>query len=250
MLVHQLWLQGWKHAPESVQSRVAENARKWGEDAELKLWDDASVVQLIQLSFPEHLQWYLGLQRIISKCDAARAFILFAFGGIYADCDFDPNPRWIWSFANIATQRVVFVGSPWYTANNFLIASPPKAAFWTDVFLPSVKQALDSPSLYDILVSVAWSTWPVMSSSGPVAVGRMLQQRPDLAFALPPSTEYVFGFHGSRGEDRNSSWYRFRAHRVQQTAVLLLVVLALVGVGGIAKAAIRLVGPPTAFGCH
>jgi mannosyltransferase OCH1-like enzyme len=238
MLVHQVWLQGWNHAPKRVQARVGENARKWGPDATLRLWDDVAIVQLIQLSFPQHLDWYLGLQRVISKCDAARAFILSAFGGVYADCDFDPNPDTIASFAKLSTQRVVFVGSPWYTANNFLIASPPHAPFWTDVFLPAMKQSLDSPSLYDICVSVAWSTWPVMSSSGPVAVGRMLRKRPDLAFALPPSTEYVFGFHGSQGPDTNSSWYRFRAHRIQQLVVLLLVVLACAGLVGIAKEAI------------
>lgn len=237
MLVHQVWLQGWKHAPERVRNRVSENARKWGETATLRLWDDVAIVQLIQLSFPHHLEWYLGLQRIISKCDAARAFILHEFGGVYADCDFDPNPDTIESFAKLATQRVVFVGSPWYIANNYLIASPPSAAFWMDEYLPKMKQSLDEPCFYDICVSVAWSTWPVMSSSGPVAVGRMLRKRPDLAFALPPSTEYVFGFHGSQGPDTNSSWYRFKAHRVQQIVVLLLVVLACSGLVGLAKEA-------------
>lgn len=229
MLVHQIWLQGWKHAPQHVRHRVGQNSTKWGPTSSVRLWDESSIVQLLEHQMPEWLGWYLGLQRIISKCDAARAFVLYAFGGVYADCDFDPNPDTIESFAKLGHQRVVFVGSPWYGANNFLIASPPQSPFWTNVFLPSMKSALEAPAFADVALSIGWSTWPVLSSSGPVAVARMLRRRPDLAFATPAFTESHFGFHGARGNDFNSSWYRFRSHRVQQVLVLLLCILALKG---------------------
>ena len=231
-------MQGWKRAPERVRLRVGQNTLKWGPDAVIRLWDEASVVQLLEQQFPEWVDWFLGLQRVISKCDAARAFILHAFGGVYADCDFDPNPETIASFSKMGDQRVVFVGSPWYGANNFLIASPPKAAFWLEEFLPSMQDALAAPTLWDIFLSIGWSTWPVLSSSGPVAVARMVARRPDLAFALPGSTEWLYGFHGAQDADSNSSWYKFRAHRVQQLMALLLAVLAFVGLVLLPKAVV------------
>jgi mannosyltransferase OCH1-like enzyme len=239
MLVHQIWLQGWKHAPSRVRLRVGTNSGKWGANSKVHLWDDVSIVQLIEMQYPEHLEWYLGLQRVISKCDAARAFVLHAFGGIYADCDFDPDPDTIGSFLKLGSQRVAFVGSPWYGANNFLIASPQYAPFWTEVYLPWMKFSLESPSLWDIAVSIGWSTWPVMASSGPVGIARMLARRPDLAFALPPSTEADYGFHGTRDTDVNSSWYRFRTHRIQQLLVLVLVTLAAAGILHLAKEVVR-----------
>jgi mannosyltransferase OCH1-like enzyme len=237
MLVHQVWLQGWKHAPDRVRLRVGTNSGKWGPTSTVRLWDETNVVQLIELQYPSYLSWYLGLQRVISKCDAARAFILHAFGGVYADCDFDPDPETIASFAKLGAQRVVFVGSPWYGANNFLISSPQNSPFWTDVFLPTMRDALEYPSMWDIARSIGWSTWPVLSSSGPVAVARMISKRPDLAFALPPDTEFDFGFHGTRDTDSNSSWYRFRAHRIQQLLVLVLLTLACAGMIHLAKEA-------------
>ena len=237
MLVHQVWLQGWKHAPERVKLRVGTNSGKWGPHATVRLWDEANILQLLELQYPSHLAWYLNLQRTISKCDAARAFILHAFGGVYADCDFDPNPISIESFAKLGVQRVVFVGSPWYKANNFLIASPAQAPFWMDVYLPSMKAALEMPSLWDIGISIAWSTWPVLSSSGPVAIARMIARRPDLAFSLPPNSEAEFGFHGTRDTAVNSSWYLSRAHRIQQLLVLILVTLAVAGILSLAKEA-------------
>ena len=230
MLVHQLWLQGWKHAPARLRERVEQNRSKWGPASVVWLWDEERVVKLLELQYPEHLEWYLSLQRVISKCDAARAFILHAFGGVYADCDFDPNPDTIESFARLATQRVVFIGSPWYGCNNFLIASAPHAPFWFGAYLPHMKMQLQSPSPYDVFVGMAWSTWPVLSSSGPVALGRLLQKYASWAFATPPHSEFDFGFHGTRTGDSNSSWYRFSVHRQQQALALLLVLLACVGI--------------------
>jgi mannosyltransferase OCH1-like enzyme len=235
MLVHQLWLQGWKHAPTRLRERVESNRGKWGANSVVWLWDEEKLVKLLELQYPAHLEWYLSLQRVISKCDAARAFILHAFGGVYADCDFDPIPETIESFARLAGQRVVFIGSPWYGCNNYLIASTPYAPFWFGVYLPHIKQQLTSPSTYDMFVSLAWSTWPVMSSSGPVALGRLLKKHASLAFATPPSTEYDFGYHGSRGDDSNS-WYRFSVHRKQQIMALLVLFFACVGVASVSKA--------------
>lgn len=203
------------------------------------LWDETRVLHLIETEFPSLLAWYLSLQLVISKCDAARAFILHAYGGVYADCDFDPNVDAIQSFYRLASDRVVFIGSPWYGANNFLIASPPKAPFWLRVYIPRMKQALESPPLVDVMLGMAWSTWPVLCSSGPVAVSRMLAETPHLAFATPPQTEYVFGFHGTRDKDSNSSWYRFRKHRMQQGVAFLFVLLACVGAVSVSTAALK-----------
>lgn len=230
MIVHQIWMQGWKHAPLHVVKRVEENRHKWGKDSTVWFWDEARIVALLESKFPEHLTWFLSLQRTISKCDAARAFILHEFGGVYADCDFDPNPNTIQSFAAQASSRVVFIGSPWYGCNNFLIASPRKAKFWLQVFVPSMQTHLHKPLVKDILTSIMWSTWPVLSSSGPVCISRLLQTHPDLAFATHPKTEYAFGFHGHKDSTHvQSEWYEISSHRVQQLSVGVLLLFAFLG---------------------
>lgn len=50
-------------------------------------WDEATICQLVEQSFPEYLIMWQRLDKIIKKCDAARYFILYEYGGVYADLD-------------------------------------------------------------------------------------------------------------------------------------------------------------------
>jgi mannosyltransferase OCH1-like enzyme len=229
MLVHQIWLQGWKYVPPLVQERVEKNKGRWGPDAQLLFWDEARLLALMEAHYKEYIPWYVSLQQVISKCDAARAFILHFYGGIYADCDFDPNPVTIPSFWQEASTKVTFIGSPWYGCNNFLIASPPRHSFWLENYIPAMKNSLLHPSAMDTVISLFQSTWRILSSSGPVAIYRLIQKYPSKAQSTSSENEYAYGFHGSLEAKGNSLWYEFKQHRLQQIIMFSLLLLSLVG---------------------
>lgn len=223
MIVHQIWLQGWRYAPASIVERVEKNKAIW--KAPVWLWDEQRILHLIETEYPSYLSWFLSLQRIIWKCDVARAFILHKYGGLYADCDFDPNPATIHFFYEEAKSKVTFIGSPWYGCNNFLIASPPQHSFWLEKYIPAIQDNINHPTLWDFFVRLYSSTWIVLATSGPVAINRLIQQNPHLAQHTLPENEYAYGKHGSA----ESHWYLFKLHRRQQIIMAFLVLFASYG---------------------
>lgn len=234
MLVHQIWLQGWKYAPPSVKKRVEKNKENWGPQSQVLFWDEARILALLEAQYPSYVSWYVSLQQVITKCDVARAFILHFYGGVYADCDFDPNPVTIHHFVEEANTKVTFIGSPWYGCNNFLIASPPRNAFWLEKYIPSIQQSLQSPSLFDFIMNLFQSTWKVLSTSGPVAIYRLVKQNPSLAQYTSAENEYAYGIHGAKVSS-SSFWYDFQLHRFQQVIMFSLLLLSIVGSVSIIK---------------
>jgi mannosyltransferase OCH1-like enzyme len=235
MLIHQIWLQGWKYAPRHIQERVEKNKELWGPSSQVLLWDESRLLALMEAQYKEYIPWYTSLQQVITKCDVARAFILHSYGGIYADCDFDPNPTTIQMFMEEAVTKVTFIGSPWYGCNNFLIASPPKHSFWLEKYIPFIQESLEHPSFFDFVINLFQSTWKVLSSSGPIAVNRLVKTYPQLAQCTSSENEYAYGFHGSKHLSSSSFWYLFKLHRLQQTIMLSLLLLSIVGTFHIIK---------------
>lgn len=194
-LVHMMWYQGFANAPPHVQDDAARNTKLWQQlGFRVVHWDNSSVQQLIQSSYADLIPWFSGIQKLITACDVARAIVLDFYGGLYADVDFEPNQR-IREFyeRGVESKKVLFIGDPRFGANNYLIYSPKAALFWKDAYLPYVKDALKNPSLFDILLAAPLETWPVLSSSGPIASFRLLQAYPDLAARTAASTDSRFG---------------------------------------------------------
>lgn len=96
------------------------------------LWDDDDVDVLVKKKYPEEWGWYSSMPMKIERVDAARSFILHAYGGLYADMDYycykkleipqDGKPILV---ASNAGEEIV---------QNSLMASPKGHPFWKLTF--------------------------------------------------------------------------------------------------------------------
>lgn len=66
------------------------------------LWDDKMARDLILEKYPWFLETYDSYSSNIQRADAARYFILYTYGGLYADLDYTP------------------LGMSYHSSNNFL----------------------------------------------------------------------------------------------------------------------------------
>jgi len=230
MFVHYIWYQGWEFAPPRVQTRIKENEALWAEAGfDVRIWDQAQIEALIRERHAHLLSWFVSLQTTIAKCDVARGFILEALGGIYADCDFDPEPDGVRRFMTEALEnkKVLFPGQRPFGLNNYLIAAPPNSPFWIDEYVPAVKKAFETPRLLDLIVGVRNHTWPVMTSTGPVILSRLVSKS---KHAMASKTlANTWGRHGWFDSDKNSAWYINSVSKTQQYVVDTVLFLAAIG---------------------
>lgn len=123
------------------------------------LWTDESSRHLIANNYSWFLPVYDQYQPSIKKVDAARYFILHAYGGLYADLDYEPLVDF-WNY--LPQDRVAIVESPHQYNEyhqNSLISSPRNDPFWLKAFeLLKDRQHMSvlhatGPSFLDALVS-------------------------------------------------------------------------------------------------
>eukprot|EP00930_Biecheleria_cincta_P061307 TRINITY_DN46884_c0_g1_i1.p1 TRINITY_DN46884_c0_g1~~TRINITY_DN46884_c0_g1_i1.p1 ORF type:complete len:337 (+),score=70.69 TRINITY_DN46884_c0_g1_i1:68-1012(+) len=101
-------------------------------DWEYKLWNDQDVDQLVAARYPKERDWFFAMPMNIERVDAARSFILHAYGGLYADMDFYcykklelPEDGKAVLVASNAGEEIV---------QNSLMASPKGHPFWELTF--------------------------------------------------------------------------------------------------------------------
>jgi drug/metabolite transporter superfamily protein YnfA len=82
--IHQIWLQG--DPPGRFDDNITSltrNHRDWT----YHLWNEQSISKLINKYGSKYYRMWVDYPTLIQKCDAARHFILHAFGGLYVDMD-------------------------------------------------------------------------------------------------------------------------------------------------------------------
>jgi mannosyltransferase OCH1-like enzyme len=98
------------------------------------LWTDITMRKLIQDKFDWFLPCFDGYAHPIQRVDASRYFILYTYGGLYADLDYEPLQNF-WSF--LPNDRPGFIESPYKyneRVQNSLMSSPPKHEIWNITF--------------------------------------------------------------------------------------------------------------------
>ena len=102
-------------------------------DFEYRMWTDEDLEQLIKNDFPWFYKTFKGYDDNVKRFDSARYFILYKFGGIYADMDYecienfwDQIPKYKVSIAGCAHTDVGY--------ENALMVSPKEHPFWELVF--------------------------------------------------------------------------------------------------------------------
>lgn len=126
-IIHQVWPRS-KAMPASVRKWFV----RWNElfpDTEHRLWSDEDIRDLIKKRFPWFLKTFDSYPENIMRADAARTFILYAFGGLYADMDYEPLVNFWDRLPDDAPSLVESYWKHEENQNSFMV-SPPKHEFW------------------------------------------------------------------------------------------------------------------------
>src|SRR6201986_68484 len=85
-IIHQTW----KSAvlPEHFQM-LADTWKEYQPDWQLMLWTDEMNRDFIKTNYPHFLNNYDGYPSHIQRADAIRYFLLYHYGGVYVDLDFE-----------------------------------------------------------------------------------------------------------------------------------------------------------------
>jgi mannosyltransferase OCH1-like enzyme len=126
--------------PRIIHQTAPADKKKWLKkfpNWEYKFWSDEDLENLIRTKYPWFLETYKGYDKNIKRIDAARYFILYEHGGLYADMDFEC----VNNFEHlIPNDKISIAESPYKndgrgeTHQNALMMSPPKHPFWENIF--------------------------------------------------------------------------------------------------------------------
>lgn len=139
-VIHQQW------KTNTIPNKFATWRNKWLQlypEPEYKhmLWTDTNARELIENYYPWFLPTYDSYEHNINRADAVRYFILYHYGGIYADLDYEPIVNF---YDYLPPNQVSMVESPYYwneKTQNCLMSSPQHDPFWIDLFVVLVKNA-------------------------------------------------------------------------------------------------------------
>jgi len=154
------WPENWKMCQKTWREKFPEY--------EYKLWNDEMAEELIRDEYPWFYNTYKGYDRDIFRIDAIRYFILYHYGGIYADMDFEC----IKNFESLLPTHKACLCEPPFkseTFQNSLMASPPRHEFWSYVW-----EYLDENKNETNVFKVA----------GPEAIMKVAEEHSDMVFTL------------------------------------------------------------------
>lgn len=143
-------------------------------DYEYRMWTDEDLDDLIRIKYPWFYPTFSSYDKKIKKIDAARYFIMFEHGGVYADMDFEC----INNFSHlIPNGKVSIAESPakndgrGETHQNALMISPPGHPFWITVFNELERNKNQNDVLYatgpQIIINSINNSEPEMVNSLP-----------------------------------------------------------------------------------
>jgi mannosyltransferase OCH1-like enzyme len=122
------------------------------------MWHDEDLDHLMKNDFPEFYSMYKNYPKNIQRFDVARYFILYKYGGIYADMDYMCVKPF---FNKIPHTKVSISESPWkeheYLQNSLMI-SPRNNIFWKKV----IQESINRYSTSSTRSSIVYSTGPLL----------------------------------------------------------------------------------------
>lgn len=133
-LIHQIWFDFSKDGsganPPNKYVVEQDNCRQVNKDWDFILWNSEACLNLIRTRYPEYLEMYLSYEYPIQQVDAARYFILHAFGGVYMDMDIKCRKPLYFEEDGVYLVKVGAI----YKYNNAFIASSRGDPFWNVMF--------------------------------------------------------------------------------------------------------------------
>lgn len=134
-LVHQTWksreVAHWIF--KKSQASVTTHLPHW----EYRFWTDSDLDAFVRNEFPQYYDSWKGFDRHIKRVDMARYFMLYKFGGVYADLDFiftrplddvitGEHDLYFYKSTQAVVRNLLFLG-------NAFMASKPCQPFWLNV---------------------------------------------------------------------------------------------------------------------
>lgn len=103
-------------------------------DFEYRFWSDEDLDDFMKTEYPQYYNMFKSYDVNIKRFDAARYFILYHYGGIYADMDYKCQKRF---FEELPGNKVSIARSRVENDEGFqnaLMISPKGHPFWINVF--------------------------------------------------------------------------------------------------------------------
>lgn len=148
-IIHQQWKNGPVPPPfQQWQRRM----RDTFPDHQYMLWDDDAARKLLEEKYAWFLPVYDAFPANIMRVDAARCFILYEHGGLYADLDYEVLEDF-WD--RLPSDAPAFIESYWIgyeVRQNSFMSSPPKHPFW-HITWQVMRERLDTGSTNPIFVT-------------------------------------------------------------------------------------------------
>lgn len=180
------------HIPYLIHQTAPSNKKKWKQEwlkcqASWKeilpnykyiLWDDDDIDYFIKSRFPKFYKIFSSYPKQIQRADAVRYFILFEYGGIYADMDY----MLLKDFTHlIPPGKVSITESPHGNEGlqNALMLSPPKHPFWLYVVQELLDYYYSNRNIHNVL-----------ESTGPQIVVRASKKAPAMMFNALPTNQF------------------------------------------------------------
>jgi len=134
------------------------------------MWYDNDIDNFMKKNYPEYFkEVFINYDKKIKKIDMVRYFILYKYGGIYADMDYIVYK----DFYNlIPHDKISIVKSPyeWEYLQNCLMISPPNRDFWLKVIKESLSRTKDNN---------------ILKSTGPILISDVYEKNKNDVNVLP-----------------------------------------------------------------
>jgi mannosyltransferase OCH1-like enzyme len=169
-IIHQIWfdnIQSKYKAKKEFKSLVKYRDSwltknpTWG----YKCWDFKESRNFMKTYFTEHLEMYDGYPHHIQRCDCIRYFILFRYGGLYADMDYCCLKPWDDVISKYKSDLYIVetpnkIGDGIHISNS-LMYSVKNHPFWRHVFVELEKNR-HMPMYYGKHMTVMYTTGPCL----------------------------------------------------------------------------------------
>lgn len=181
-IIHQLapadkskWNSGWNECQKTWKDSHP--------DFEYRMWTDEDIFEFMKNENPSFYEnVFLKYPKNIQRWDAVRPFILYKYGGIYADMDYECNQR----FYELLPGDKVSICQSIYEIDegyqNALMASPKNHVLWKKLI--NDMETVDTSDVKD--------PFYVQKTTGPILISRCIKNNTQLVNTLN-STEYASG---------------------------------------------------------
>jgi len=120
-------------------------------DFEYKMWTDEDNLKLIETDYPWFLETYNKYTININRIDIVRYFILYKYGGIYADMDYMCIKNF---YNNLPKNKISISESPFKfneKLQNALMCSPINHPFWMKLIYKSTERLYKNDNIGSVL---------------------------------------------------------------------------------------------------